>query len=70
MADAMGWGCVGLRPQSSARQGDGFQTPSTFVLLDGKIVKAYRYDGSGDRPNYVATILRLANCPQSKPWGF
>lgn len=37
-------------------QGDGFQMPGTFVLLDGKIVKAYRYDGSGDRPNYVDMV--------------
>ena len=34
-------------------QGDGFQMPGAFVVRDGKIIKSYRHDGSGDRPEYL-----------------
>ena len=37
-------------------QGDGFQMPGAFVVLDGEIIKSYRHNGSGDRPEYVNLV--------------
>ena len=36
--------------------GDGFQMPGAFIVADGKVVKAYRHTGSGDRPDYVQLV--------------
>jgi hypothetical protein len=32
--------------------GDGFQMPGAFVLRDGKIIKAFKHQSAGARPDY------------------
>ncbi|CAE7200853.1 unnamed protein product [Symbiodinium necroappetens] len=32
--------------------GDGFQMPGAFLVRDGEIVRAYRHETAGDRPDY------------------
>lgn len=39
--------------------GDGFQMPGVFLVHDGRIVKAFRHETAGDRPDYDA----LSTCP-------
>lgn len=39
--------------------GDGFQMPGVFLVQDGRIVKAFRHETAGDRPDYDA----LSTCP-------
>ncbi|OYP32989.1 peroxiredoxin-like family protein [Rhodopirellula sp. MGV] len=41
--------------------GDGFQMPGTFLLKDGRIVKAYRHKTSGSRPNYCDIAITPLN---------
>jgi hypothetical protein len=44
-------------------QGDVFQMPGTFLIHNGKILRAYRHETSADRPDYC----ELAQTPDSAP---
>jgi peroxiredoxin len=46
---------AGLRAFShgvGALAGDGFQMPGAFVMREGKIIKAFRHQSAGERPDY------------------
>lgn len=36
--------------------GDGFQMPGVFLLFHGEIVRSYRHQSSGDRPDYLSLV--------------
>jgi peroxiredoxin len=36
--------------------GDGFQMPGVFLLFHGEIVRSYRHQSAGDRPDYLALV--------------
>lgn len=38
------------------RVGDGFQMPGAFLLFHGEIVRGYRHQSAGDRPDYLALL--------------
>jgi len=40
--------------------GDGLQMPGAFVVHHGKIVKAYRHETAGDRPNYIELACAIS----------
>ncbi len=44
-------------------QGDGFQMPGAFLVADGEIVRAFRHDSAGDRPDYCE--LAASPAPQA-----
>lgn len=45
-------------------EGDVRQMPGTFVIADGRIVKAHPYKTAGDRPDYAAFA---ESCPVTRP---
>lgn len=36
--------------------GDGFQMPGAFLLFHGEIVRSYRHQSAGDRPDYLSLV--------------
>jgi peroxiredoxin len=36
--------------------GDGFQMPGVFVVFHGEVIRTYRHQSAGDRPDYLALV--------------
>jgi len=48
-------------------QGDVFQMPGAFVIVDGKIVKAFRHQTSADRPDYASMASEACSIQRPAP---
>ena len=47
--------------------GDGLQMPGVFVLVDGRVARAYRHRTAADRPDYAALVADATTATGASP---